>query len=862
MILENKKEFVIYMSLMNVFNYNTIVEKNYHKICDEKMQSAIFHKVLFHLHTFASHDYYVWENNERDKKQYTEEETVKLCINNGYFSELVCNEVLKESIEGYENFNEKLIYYMIAKELMNQEIELVLITDHNTINGYKKLQNAISCIYDKERRKNKIYPEVILGIEISCADKNHVVGIFPDDCISKIQQWVENNIMSLKDGTYHTSIDVINWIHDIGGIPYIAHINSSPMFSSEEKFLSGAYKHSLFDLPFFNVIGLSDIDCMSFANEKINKIVKSKEFVFVLDSDSHSIDTIKDKTFWIKGTKRSFSMIRDAIRDYNISIEYNKPALPSVYIKGLLLKRTEYSFLSGDKNNNNDFVINFSEALNCFIGARGTGKSTVLNVIEFILAQRVQSESMFNCFCEYDEIWILMSCEYDEYLISFMPPVKKSRTDSALSYFSNERRYDINFYIFINSKEFRDNFIKDFLQIYKIKHGYQDRISCREYTNVKEKEKLLNKIFDRAYSVNELVQTASGNSISKYIINTLKLNDIMYGKIDIRAKSGLVALLKSIEQKIQERKIFIEEKIRPFNINQNEKLKIKYSIKESDINFIDIENVFFSKFSKKRNNNFQGYNISIDGICGFFYKWIHKHQPYGICKMILGLLEEKFDIFLEEDCNIMSFAHDYKQREIDKGVQQLKSNNVNKFLRELFNYMTRDKYVMYDLIDTFKYYIQEMEYFSLEFNVSNREDNKKNKVLFKDVKELSLGQKVVAMLSFILSYGEYINDNRPLLIDQPEDNLDNRYIYKNLVKDLRDLKLKRQVIIATHNATIVTNAKADQVIVLESNNNHGWIIAKGYPNENKIKTYIINYLEGGIESFKHKCYIYNEIINK
>ena len=101
-----------------------------------------------------------------------------------------------------------------------------------------------------------------------------------------------------------------------------------------------------------------------------------------------------------------------------------------------------------------------------------------------------------------------------------------------------------------------------------------------------------------------------------------------------------------------------------------------------------------------------------------------------------------------------------------------------------------------------------------------------------------------------------------MIIDQPEDNLDNQYIYKNLVKQLRDIKSKRQVILATHNSTIVTNAKAEQVIVMDSNGENGWISASGYPNENKMINLIINHLEGGITSFKHKQFIYSEVLNK
>jgi len=148
----------------------------------------------------------------------------------------------------------------------------------------------------------------------------------------------------------------------------------------------------------------------------------------------------------------------------------------------------------------------------------------------------------------------------------------------------------------------------------------------------------------------------------------------------------------------------------------------------------------------------------------------------------------------------------------------------------------------------------------LEFNLNSKESNKNQAPIYRNVRYLSLGQKVVAMLSFVLGYSEYSGDFTPLIIDQPEDNLDNQYIYKNLVKQLRDIKLKRQVIIATHNATIVTNAKAEQVVIMESDYTKGWIETTGYPNERKIKQHIINYLEGGIESFQHKCFVYDEVI--
>ena len=149
----------------------------------------------------------------------------------------------------------------------------------------------------------------------------------------------------------------------------------------------------------------------------------------------------------------------------------------------------------------------------------------------------------------------------------------------------------------------------------------------------------------------------------------------------------------------------------------------------------------------------------------------------------------------------------------------------------------------------------------MEFNVNNREGSS-NQTIFQDVRELFLGQKVVAMLTFVLGYSEYSDDFRPLIIDQPEDNLDNQYIYKNLVAQLRKIKEKRQVIIATHNATIVTNAKADLVCEMQSDHVHGWIETMGYPSEERIKKKILNHLEGGVESFMHKIDTYRNVLPK
>ncbi len=150
----------------------------------------------------------------------------------------------------------------------------------------------------------------------------------------------------------------------------------------------------------------------------------------------------------------------------------------------------------------------------------------------------------------------------------------------------------------------------------------------------------------------------------------------------------------------------------------------------------------------------------------------------------------------------------------------------------------------------------------LEFNINSKESSQQLDILYKEVGVLSLGQKVVAMLDFLLAYSDYSKDFRPLIIDQPEDNLDNRYIYRHLVQQFRDVKAQRQIILATHNATIVTNSMTDQVVIMESDGVNGWIESQGYVSEKYIKNHIINQLEGGKDFFKHKMSIYETALSE
>lgn len=117
---------------------------------------------------------------------------------------------------------------------------------------------------------------------------------------------------------------------------------------------------------------------------------------------------------------------------------------------------------------------------------------------------------------------------------------------------------------------------------------------------------------------------------------------------------------------------------------------------------------------------------------------------------------------------------------------------------------------------------------------------------FQDIGEGSPGQKTAALLTVILKLGEV-----PLLLDQPEDDLDNKLIYDLVVKTLKGIKDTRQVIVVTHNANIVVNADADHVIVLK----HGDlpdVEQQGSLQNVGTKNEICQIMEGGKEAFEER----------
>jgi len=120
---------------------------------------------------------------------------------------------------------------------------------------------------------------------------------------------------------------------------------------------------------------------------------------------------------------------------------------------------------------------------------------------------------------------------------------------------------------------------------------------------------------------------------------------------------------------------------------------------------------------------------------------------------------------------------------------------------------------------------------------------------FKNSADLSTGQRCTVILPILL-----LESERPLLIDQPEDNLDNAFVYDTIVKSLREAKGGRQLIFVTHNPNIPVLGEAERVFVFASDGRRGAVSHVGTVED--VKGQIEHLLEGGKEAFVLRMHKY------
>ena len=134
---------------------------------------------------------------------------------------------------------------------------------------------------------------------------------------------------------------------------------------------------------------------------------------------------------------------------------------------------------------------------------------------------------------------------------------------------------------------------------------------------------------------------------------------------------------------------------------------------------------------------------------------------------------------------------------------------------------------------------------AIELNVTHEE----REAVFRSIDELSTGQQCTAVLHLLL-----LDNQDPLILDQPEDNLDNAFIAERIVAELRRAKLSRQFLFATHNANIPVFGDAEWIGVLSVEDNKGLILPEqqGAIDVPNVQALAADILEGGKSAFNQR----------
>lgn len=121
----------------------------------------------------------------------------------------------------------------------------------------------------------------------------------------------------------------------------------------------------------------------------------------------------------------------------------------------------------------------------------------------------------------------------------------------------------------------------------------------------------------------------------------------------------------------------------------------------------------------------------------------------------------------------------------------------------------------------------------------------------KELSELSPGERGTLLLVFYLLVD---NDDIPLLIDQPEENLDNQTVFELLVPCMKEAKQRRQLFMVTHNPNLAVVCDAEQIIWadLQKINNHTMQYLSGAIENPKINQAIVDILEGTMPAFHNR----------
>lgn len=755
---------------------------------------------------------------------------------------------------------------LLIKKLNQREINMCSISDHDNFDFdiYNRLK--------KEENKGSI-KKVFPAVEFSVTYEKrvlHIITIFDDKDEEKIKK-IQNEIFNVKNNKPFYDDTELNSFSESKYLNILKNIDLNVvMIAHQKETLSSkeTRNHDVMSLgeeKFDELVFLDYFESFEFKrkrNEIFNKnyIEKNKEkykdvtLRFVTGSDCH---------IWAKYPEEnddfSFTYLKclPTFRGLAMAVTNTKRIN---YVNNFYSTTDKYLDSINIEIGTDEYDIKLSKGINVIIGDNSIGKSLLIHKLtnyNHLSDQKIKDS-------------------YDEYLMNNKIKINSSIPESNISKFNGQgsirKMFENKSF---DSDEFLNEFfpaeplVSKYIEIYKSE--IENYISVLK--NKEEKSNAFNKITNFDICVIEATsKSLNFKNVTQGTITSINSKIKKIGKIVEYFES-----INSLLNKIQENAFFDkeDEKYISDSINSNIKLiskyksKIKQNLFEiSKINTINNEFTSKDKELKKTKTdetekiaNYESNKDSFsENIVNYYYKNRNKvkYEP--------NIKEEKVPI-TSNKVGKYRFVAKTKTKEISNAnLLSLINNVLGKSIKNVNlidsstipdRFSNRNKETSYNdkLINLKNELDKEIDNcFSVDKAINDASD--------KDVtKELSSGFNSRIYFDLI---SNQTDDNRIYIIDQPEDDVSQPSIKKNILGDFYDMSKNRQVIIITHNPQFIVNLDVDNVIFIGKDENDKIYIQNGAleycDNDYDILKIVADNIEGGIDSINERWKRYDKNI--
>lgn len=852
---------------------------------------------------------------------------------------------------------------------MSNELDCVVLSDHNTSGGLDPIRNELQLLKDDFliNPNNGYRPLIIIpAVELTAADSTHVLAIFREDTLSTtIERFIgqlitpsgqHNHQLVLGTGTNAIIKAAKNSSEDI--LIILAHVDQP----------KGVFKNvnqsavvEIFKEGPDAVELINDVTELS-SSYQCNLI---KNLSHVKGSDAHSIKEMGRNYTWVKMIEPTFDGIKSALSEPAHCI-LRSPAQPPSITPDQITKLSVKSILC-KTDTEKAIDLNFSPWYTSIIGGRGSGKSTLVEALRFALRRDtdryVPKDQLTMISTLKDKAFDDSSFVNVEYRKSNeLYRLTWSKTNTSLYHLNDSGSWDLEdtfspdrFSISIYSQKMlyeiatkndaflsvidasnivnRDQWDNDRLVLeeyykrycsdYRIVAQKLENLSVikGQYDDVQRKLSLLKNaglqpLQDALANFNVEEQSATlALEALELTLNNLKevaLNHSLIKLPEITASSYCWFtnidkiqndLLSDIEDKVNSYQEKIEELKRNQYITEllinleatNSELKRKVDeLSQIQISPKELTTLLASEITLR--NELAGREdlviqlATIDDNINLAYKNLVKHRKL--------LTQSRIDFINSlnlEDLNVKILPLASEANSVLSSYQKL--SGIERFTQNIYDELNKNTLLhTFMNIHRFKPNAGDLRYAEVakiktyHNNVLTKTDNpnftslhgglkrriseistenatnfmcwfpedglniefRDEEQQFRQLETASPGQKSASMLSFLMSYG-----TDPLVLDQPEDDLDCGMLLTSVIPAIVNNKVRRQLIIVSHSAPIIVNGDTELVIAMKQRSRRLQPILIGGLQEKSIKDFICTQMEGGERAFKAR---YNRIL--